>query len=112
MHGFGKMALAAAFTAAAAPAGAERGGNIHLAITGDEDTAFTGQCTITTRSGEETTSLDGVVPAEHSWYGEAIFCEIKHTSTAGALEVVISKDGNRTRSRTQGGGGTIRLSAR
>lgn len=104
--------LVATLALSIAPEGASHNGNIHLSITGDEQTRFTGKCTITVSTGNETFTLGGSVPSEHAWDGEAIACEITQASTEGTLEVVLSKDGNRTRSRTQGQGSVVRLNVR
>lgn len=112
MSGFGITMLTATLILAAVPDTWSQNGNIHLLITGDEETRFSGQCVIAARERDKLHALDGAVPSEHSWQGGAISCEISQVSARGALEVVLTKDGNRTRSRTEGEGSVVRLNVR
>lgn len=113
MCGYGAMVLAAILTLAVVPNGISQNANIHLLITGMEETLFTGECVIVTRAGNEVVhALDGAVPSERAWQGDAVSCGISQASARGALEVVLTKDGNRTRSRTEGQNSVVRLNVR
>jgi hypothetical protein len=79
----------------------------HLSISGDQGVRYSGACTVSAASGEERIELEGTVPLERTFDGEAVTCRI---DADGRLVVEIAHNGSRSRSATSGG--TIQVSAR
>lgn len=59
-----------------------------------------------------THELEESVPSEYRYQGEALEARIRQTSQEGALSVEVRKQGNVSRSSTQGQGSEIRLQVR
>lgn len=114
VKGFGCLSLGGMLALAVLPATGESGvgSSIQLAITGTPETLFTAECVVTTAGEEEVLALHGQTPQDYQIAGEKITCAIMQTSAAGHLQVEIRKDGNISRSRTNGKNSTIRLSLR
>lgn len=84
-----------------------------IAITGSPGTTFQAECRVRTgpdAQDEVPVTFEGVVPQKREFAGEALRCGIRQRSAAGSLTVELSSSrGNRTTSRTQGGGSTVNL---
>ncbi len=82
---------------------------IHISITGSPETRYSARWRVT-QNGEiqEYQEDNGTVPADYTYEGEALEGTVSMLS-AGRLEVDIAKGGNRSRSATQGKGGTLQI---
>ena len=106
--GAATLAGLCALTAGSAMAATES--NIHLTITGDDQTHFRGECLLRFSDGtQEAIVLDGSVPLESRLRGSGLACQLQQTSEQGSLQVEVRRDGNVSRSHTQGKGSTINL---
>lgn len=86
---------------------------IRITMEGSEGAVFYARWRIT-HEGETTEHIEenGTVPAEFSFEGTALEGTVKLLSDGDRLEVDIQKGSNRSRSSTQGKGGTLKVSIR
>jgi len=82
---------------------------IHISITGSPETRYSARWRVT-QNGEvqEYKEDNGTVPAEYAYEGESLEGRVSMLNE-GRLEVDITKGGNRSRSATQGKGGTLQI---
>lgn len=87
-----------------------------LKITGSDATVvYSGECWVRASDGNERRiPLGGSVPYSRELPGHSLRCDIVQESAAGSLtvEIVSRNGGNRSRSRTQGRGSTVRVQMR
>ena len=103
-------ALAGLCAMATGSAAADTEGNIQLTISGDKQTRFSGECVVTLSDGrEETIPFGGSVPLERRLHGSGLSCRLQQDSEHGSLQVEVRKNGNVSRSRTQGKGSVVNL---
>ncbi|KPQ26773.1 MULTISPECIES: hypothetical protein [unclassified Halomonas] len=86
---------------------------IRITMEGTEGAAFSAHWKVT-HEGETTEHIEenGTVPAEFSFEGSALEGTVTLLSDGERLEVDIQKGTNRSRSSTQGKGGTLTVSIR
>jgi hypothetical protein len=86
---------------------------IRITMGGTQGAAFSARWKVT-HEGETTEHVEenGRVPAEFSYEGEALEGTVTLLSDGDRLEVDIQKGTNRSRSSTQGKGGTLTVSIR
>lgn len=86
---------------------------IHITMSGSPGAKFSAQWRIT-HEGETTEHFEkqGTVPAEFTFEGDTLEGTVKLLSDDERLEVDIVKDSNRSRSSTQGKGGTLTVVVR
>ena len=90
----------ALLTGAASLAAADREGGIVFRVTGQPDTSFTAECELTAADSTTTLSIKQTVPYQSRPAGSALRCRI---AASAPIEVEISKNGNRSRTRSSGG---------
>lgn len=95
----------------AASAGASQAGVIELSIDGTEGSRFRGECRVGVAEQVQVLPLEGPVPLRRHLQGDSISCTIEQLNE-GALEVVIRKGGNTSRSRSKGPNSRINLRVR
>lgn len=84
--------------------------NIQVNISGTADTRYAASWTVTDRDGgKQQFDESGKVPASYAYTGEAFAGTVTVLSDTGRLEVEIRKNGNRSRSSTQGKGSMLRI---
>jgi hypothetical protein len=84
--------------------------NIQIVITGTDKTRYAATWTVIGNNGERHRFEEsGYVPANFTYNGQAIDGTVTALSDSGRLEVEIRKNGNRSRSSTQGKGSNIRV---
>ena len=89
------------------------GASIQVSVNGSDDIRYAAAWTVTAESGEqEQFETSGEAPAVHMYRGVAISGTVTVLSPTGRLEVEILKNGNRSRSSTQGGGSVVRMTVR
>ncbi len=83
--------------------------NIQVEISGTDETRYAATWTVTGSNGEQQQFEEsGNVPASYAYSGEAIAGTVTVLSDSGRVEVEIRKNGNRSRSSTQGKGSEIK----
>lgn len=87
--------------------------NIHIMMEGTPGAVFSAHWRIT-QNGQTIEHIEerGTVPTEYSFTGSALGGTVKLLSENQRLEVDIQKGGNRSRSSTQGAGGTLTVGIR
>ncbi|WP_232774480.1 hypothetical protein [Halomonas sp. MES3-P3E] len=86
---------------------------IHITMSGSPGAEFSAEWRITHEGDTiEYPETRGTVPAEFTFEGTALEGTVKLLSDDERLEVDIQKGSNRTRSSTQGKGGTLTVSIR
>lgn len=84
--------------------------NIQVDITGTADTRYSAIWTVTDNNGNKQQFDElGNVPSSYAYSGEAIAGAVTVLSDSGRLEVEIRKNGNRSRSSTQGKGSVVNI---
>ena len=84
--------------------------NIQVNITGTAETRYTAIWTVTDSNGQKQEfEKSGHVPDSYAYSGEAITGAVTMLSDTGRLEVEIRKNGNRSRSSTQGKGSLLNI---
>lgn len=91
----------------AAPAGECLAETFQLSISGDPGARYSGACTLTATSGDERIEIEGAVPLQRTFDGDALTCRF---AAEGRVVVEIGHDGSRSRSASSGG--VIQVSAR
>lgn len=86
---------------------------IHITMSGTPGAEFSAHWRIT-HEGETTEHVEesGTVPAEYTFTGSELEGTVKLLTDDERLEVDIQKGSNRSRSSTQGAGGTLTLMIR
>tara|TARA_R110000751_G_scaffold133317_1_gene235740 strand:+ start:638 stop:1000 length:363 start_codon:yes stop_codon:yes gene_type:complete len=86
---------------------------IHITMSGSPGTEFSAHWRIT-HEGETSEHVEehGTVPTEYTFTGTELEGTVKLLSDDERLEVDIQKGSNRSRSSTQGAGGTLTVSIR
>lgn len=91
----------------AAPAGECLAETFQLSISGDPGARYRGACTLTAASGDERIEIEGGVPLQRTFEGDALTCRL---AAEGRIVVEIGHAGGRSRSASSGG--VIQVSAR
>ncbi|WP_026278646.1 MULTISPECIES: hypothetical protein [unclassified Thioalkalivibrio] len=75
---------------------------ITLQASGPEGTAYSITCTVTRTHEVEEVEFEGVVPLEVEFEGIGVDCRVVQLSGPGYLDLVLTKNGHATRSRSHG----------
>ncbi len=87
--------------------------NIQINITGTDETRYSATWTVNGSNGKQQQFEEsGSVPASYAYSGEAIAGTVTVLNDSGRIEIEIRKDGNRSRSSTQGKGSEVKISVR
>jgi hypothetical protein len=88
-------------------------GNIQVLISGSDEARYAATWTVTGNDGaRQEFEESGGVPARYAYNGEAITGTVTVMSASGRVEVEIRKNGNRSRSSTQGEGSVVSINMR
>ena len=78
----------------------------NLSVDGDPDARFAGTCTTLVAGRSETLEIEGLPPLERQIEADELTCRFE---TTGLIEVEVTHDGSRSRSKTNGGVLNLRM---
>ncbi|MGQ4877910.1 hypothetical protein ACOJCM_04975 [Billgrantia sp. LNSP4103-1] len=85
---------------------------IEILFDGEPGTRFQATLRVQNNGTTENHELEGAVPSEHRYHGEALEANVRQTSPEGGLTVEVRKGGNISRSRSHGEHSQLSLKVR
>jgi hypothetical protein len=85
---------------------------IEILFDGESGTRFVATLKVHHDGSMESHELEGTVPSEHRYYGEALEASVRQTSPEGGLIVEVRKGGNVSRSSSSGENSQLSLQVR